>query len=319
MKYHCRTGTLQPKSHAEGEVCGAEWHRVNEWGSVIQLLQKKPAPSWFHNNGFICSEQTRYFFRLCTIKLLNSLLFNWPRWVQIATGINRRKIDQVFKHNHNASGPGSSRATSRCKLGEYTRKISLFWVTFRHWTSFLTFVMFSLVKGNIHNKFVIVMSQIQRHDFVTNMWWKHAFHMQMGSTPRGGESHKAHDIVQQIQVQWNTRGHLCFTEVPGTGFCLQSTGAGRHHSSITDTQNHRFSFSSAPRGSQTSMKAGGVCLQAITFLSTQILVCSQSKRKPTLFFFRLGNPTTQRVKTRWKIPEKKIPQVTDRTFCKIFC
>lgn len=43
--------------------------------------------------------------------------------------------------------------------------------------------------------------------------------MQMDGTPGKGESHKAQDTFQQGPAQRSTRGHLCFTEVPGTDCC----------------------------------------------------------------------------------------------------
>lgn len=43
--------------------------------------------------------------------------------------------------------------------------------------------------------------------------------MQVDSTLEKGESHKAQDIFRQVPGQWSTRGHLCFTEVPGTDCC----------------------------------------------------------------------------------------------------
>lgn len=90
----------------------------------------------------------------------------------------KKNPSSAVKHKDTASGSGSSWATSRCKLGEYARKISSpLWVAVRHgtrWTlgqalhrcSYIFFI-FSLVTGNTHNKFEIIRSKIQRHDFVT--------------------------------------------------------------------------------------------------------------------------------------------------------
>lgn len=137
--------------------------------------------------------------------------------------------------------------------------------------------MFTPMKGNIHNKFVIAVAQ--RHDFVTCFWWKYTFRIQVGHTP-WKESVNAQDIFQHTQAQWSTRGHLCFTEVPGTDSVLQSRGAGEQHSS------HHWHTKSQTINSNRSSKfkeGGRGHLQAVMFLPIQVLFYPVSKSKLTLY------------------------------------
>lgn len=211
----------------------------------------------------------------CQIPLLQH---NWPVCVQKVTEIHTKKIHQVLldtkilplalevpelqvtANERNMQGKYHSHSGSLSDMGQDEPQV-------RPCTDVL---IFSLVTGNIHNKFGIVRSQVQRYNFVTSIWSKHAISMQMDGTPEQGESHKAQDTFQQVPVQWSTRGHLNFSEGPGTG-------AGKHHS-----PNHRLSSPSIPRGSQTPRKAGEVALKQLCFYTHSNSSLDSHKKKTHL-------------------------------------